>query len=99
MTNKQIILFITSWHARFPNADLPANLIDYLVKGDFSEYIRKFKDIYPERCDLIRTVVDVSKEFENNNPTPPVYKEGDLWKTLYAKSDFTNGEISQQLNP
>jgi hypothetical protein len=78
MTDNQIILFITTWHSRFPHTDLPANLIEYLNKGNIKEYIRKFKDIYPERCDLIQYVLERSEELRNDEIHAPVYKEGDL---------------------
>lgn len=45
--------FITEWKKRFPHEDLPANLIDYLVSGDFSEYKRKFKDVYPDKVEFV----------------------------------------------
>lgn len=45
--------FITEWKKRFPNEDLPANLIDYLESGDFTEYKRKFKNRYPDKVEFV----------------------------------------------
>jgi len=67
MNQFQIALFITLWEDRFPNTDLTANLIKYMNSGDMSEYLRKFKDIHPDRCQLIIDVIDHSRILQNGD--------------------------------
>lgn len=62
MTDRQKILFFQMWGERFPNTDISANLVKHINNKSTSEYIRRFKDIYPERCDLILDVYNKSQE-------------------------------------
>jgi hypothetical protein len=62
MTDRQKLIFLMMWARRFPYTDISANLVKHINEGAIYEYLRRFKDIYPERCQLIKDVFNKSHE-------------------------------------